>query len=170
MLGHIKSSFFTQNFCELNIFDPNFDRPKIIFDPKFFSYYFFYETYFGPKIFLTQNFLDPIFFGIILVLTLFWTKIVFGTRIIWDPTLLDPKWIGNWSLTLALAQLVNFQFCKFFFLDKSPFGTFDRFKKKKILIANSFIKVFNGRIYVYLGGVHILNYLRSICPIRPLPK
>ena len=65
--------FFTQNFCELNIFGPLFLYPTF-----FWTRHFFDTKSLGPNFFATK---------IILELTLLLTRNFFGTRIIWDPTL-----------------------------------------------------------------------------------
>ena len=82
----------------------------------------------GPKIFqtpyfLTQNFLRPKFFYLeyfstqkFFDLKFCWTENLFGLKIFWDPKVLDielnemqqqSKCTWEWSLTLALAQLVE---------------------------------------------------------------
>ena len=76
--------FLTQNFYELNIFEPKFCWTKNYFWPKNFFWLLFLDL----KFFWTQNFVGP---KIILVLTLFRPMIFLELKFFWTQHFFKPK-------------------------------------------------------------------------------
>ena len=94
--------FWTKNFLDQNLLNQNFFGPKISWTQNFLD-----PKFFGPKNFLDPNILDPDLY--ILGIKCLRTNEVtnFGYQIL----IQKPKCPWDWSLTLALAQLVFILFC-----------------------------------------------------------
>ena len=102
-------TFQVQHLSGPNILpDPKFCWTQIFLDPNWTKNYLQpTNILWDPKFFWTKNYSDPKFFGpkIILTQKFVWTQKFFVLKFF-----LDPKYTREWSLTLALAQLVEVLF------------------------------------------------------------
>ena len=102
-------TFWTQFFYPIFLFYPNFFEPQIFLDLRFLDPKSLQsqkkcgsKIVLDPKLFWTQNvFFDQNYF----VPNFFWTKLVYINPNCFVMQHIT-KWTGEWSLTLALAQLV----------------------------------------------------------------